>query len=183
VNNGNGTWTLSGSVGIPAGKTSTTITLPTVDDAVFELEESLTVTLGNSVNAGIADGTGVGTIRDDDASRMPTLSINDVAMAEGGSLVFTVTQSVASQANTTASWSVTLPATATTPGEASYDDLDPSRFAANGIIAVNNGNGTWTLSGGVNIPAGKTSASITLPIADDTVFELGKHSPSPWAIP
>ncbi|MDR0827068.1 MAG: VWA domain-containing protein, partial [Desulfovibrio sp.] len=72
--------------------------------------------------------------------------------------------------DTTADWSVTVPATAN-DGRASYADLDESQFAAKGIIAVDNGNGTYTLTGTVTIPAGDESAEIRIPTLDDAIVE------------
>jgi hypothetical protein len=52
------------------------------------------------VNATIADGQGVGTITNDDGASLPTLSINNVTIAEGNTgtkaAVFTVSLSAAS---------------------------------------------------------------------------------------
>ncbi len=49
-------------------------------DTLDELDETFTVNLSNAVNAAIADGTGLGTILDDDP--LPALSINDVTVTE-----------------------------------------------------------------------------------------------------
>ncbi|MDR2075836.1 MAG: hypothetical protein LBP61_02730, partial [Desulfovibrio sp.] len=156
VDNGDGTWTLSGTAAIPAGSTQGNIVLPIRDEADFELDETLSINLGSAVNATIVGGAGLGVIENDDA--VPSLTIDDVSVAEGGDLVFTVSQSQATQAETTASWSVTLPAVSGTPGQASYDDLDSAKFAANGITATDNGDGTWSLSGKISIAAGQTTA-------------------------
>jgi VCBS repeat-containing protein len=171
-NSSSGTWTLSGSVSIPAGSTVGHITIPTNDDSVFELSETLNIGLTDAVNATIADGAGVGTITDNDAAAKPTLSINDASVVEGNDLVFTVTQSAASGANTTALWSVVLPAVAGTLGQVSYDDLDVTKFVTNGITATyNSSSGTWTLSGSVSIPAGSTQGTIIIPTNGDTQYE------------
>ena len=50
-------------------------------DATFEADETFTVTLSAPTNATITDGTGQGTIPNDDTA--PTFSINDVTPAEG----------------------------------------------------------------------------------------------------
>jgi VCBS repeat-containing protein len=60
-------------------------------DVVFEANETFFVNLSSPVNATIADAQGVSTIVNDDAA--PTLSIDDVTLAEGiaGTTIFTFT--------------------------------------------------------------------------------------------
>ena len=52
---------------ITAGNTTTTISIPILPDAIYEGDETFTVTLNTPVNATILTGTGTGTIIDDDA--------------------------------------------------------------------------------------------------------------------
>jgi hypothetical protein len=59
----------SGTITFAPGQTSRTILVPTLDDTAAEPNETFTVTLSNPVAATIADGTGVGTITDDDATK------------------------------------------------------------------------------------------------------------------
>jgi Calx-beta domain/PKD domain/K319L-like, PKD domain len=84
----------SGTLTIPAGETSATITVDVLGDTVAEPDETFAVNLTNPVNATLADAQGTGTIRDDESA---TISINDVTLAEGNSgstnFVFTVTRS------------------------------------------------------------------------------------------
>ena len=88
---------------IPAGATSTTITVHTTEDALDEADETFRVLLSNVVNANLTDGDGLGTITDDDAT--PTLSINDpAAVAEGTNVVFTVSLSAVSGRDVTVHW-------------------------------------------------------------------------------
>ena len=58
--------TTSGTVTFEPGVTSKIIRVPILDDAVAEPTETFTVTLSSAVGATIADGTGVGTILDND---------------------------------------------------------------------------------------------------------------------
>ncbi len=84
----------SGTLTIPAGALSSTITVPVLPDVVDEPNETFAVNLSTAVNASIADSQGVGTITDNDAA--PVLTINDVTLTEGNSgtqaAVFTVTR-------------------------------------------------------------------------------------------
>ena len=75
-----------------------TITIPTVEDALDEDDETFTVTLSNASGAAISDPDGTGTIVDDDPT--PTLSVNSPSVVEGNSgtvqATFTVTLSAPS---------------------------------------------------------------------------------------
>ena len=91
---------VSGSSTISAGATSTTIDVSITDDVLDELAETFEVNLTNPSNATIADGTGVGTITDNDPP--PTLSIDDVTVDEAaGTATFTVSLNVVSGQNVT----------------------------------------------------------------------------------
>ncbi|HYO77919.1 MAG TPA: Calx-beta domain-containing protein, partial [Thermoanaerobaculia bacterium] len=71
----------SGVATITAGTLSTTITVPVSGDVVAEPDETFFVNLTGATNAAIADNQGLGTIVNDEG--VPTLTINDVALAEG----------------------------------------------------------------------------------------------------
>lgn len=58
----------SGTVTVPAGSTTATVTVPVVSDKVREGNETLAVTLTSPVGATIADGSAVGTIVNDDTT-------------------------------------------------------------------------------------------------------------------
>ncbi len=73
--------TASGSRTIAAGATSATIAITVNGDVVDEADETFTLALSNPANATIADGSGLGTITDDDPA--PSLSIGDISLAEG----------------------------------------------------------------------------------------------------
>ena len=55
--------------------------MPVTGDLLDEIDENFTVTLTNPTNATISDGIGLGTIADNDPP--PTLTVNDVTVAEG----------------------------------------------------------------------------------------------------
>src|SRR5207245_3154175 len=73
----------NGTLTFNPGDTSKTITVTVNGDTKFEPDETFFVNLSNPINATIADGQGQGTILNDDAQ--PTISINDVSLAEGNS--------------------------------------------------------------------------------------------------
>lgn len=133
---------------IPAGSTTTTITVPTLEDALDEDNETFRVLLSNVANATLTDGDGLGTITDDDAT--PTLSINDPApVVEGTSVVFTVTLSAVSGRSVTVNW-----ATSNGDGGGGLDD------------AVAPGDYT-SASGTLTIPAGSPTGTITVATIND----------------
>ena len=87
-------------------------------DALDEVNETYFVNLTNASNATITDGSGVGTITDDDP--VPTLSIGDRTVTEGDSgtvdATFTVTLSTVSGRTVTVDYA-TANGTATSPAD------------------------------------------------------------------
>ncbi len=82
---------------ITAGNTSTTITVPISQDAIFEGAETFTFTIAGPSNATLGTAVATITINDDDVA--PTISIADVSIAEGGTTALvTITASHASSA-------------------------------------------------------------------------------------
>jgi hypothetical protein len=84
-----GTLTFSGAV------TSRTIHVPVIGDRIFEPDQTFLVSLSGATGATIAQGSGTGTIVNDDP--LPALSVNDVTIPEGATgtrqVLFTVTLS------------------------------------------------------------------------------------------
>jgi hypothetical protein len=112
----------SGTLNFAAADTTKTFNVNVCGDIVHELHETFKVTLSAASGATISDPEGVGTITNDDAE--PTLSIDDVALAEGDSstknFVFTVTKTGATALVTFVNFATavgtTPPATAGTCG-------------------------------------------------------------------
>lgn len=73
----------SGTLTFPVGSTSQSLPVAVLGDTLDEPNETYTVTLSAPVNATMADGKGLGTITDDDAS--PSISINDCTATEADS--------------------------------------------------------------------------------------------------
>ena len=83
----------SGSLSFAASTTnsSQTVTIATLENSVFESDETMVVNLSSPTNsAQIADGQGTGTITNDDPG--PQFAVNDVSVSEGGTATFTVTR-------------------------------------------------------------------------------------------
>ena len=87
---------------IAAGQQSATVDVQTAGDSLDEDDETFTVTLSNPTNATLGDDTGEATITDDDAA--PALSINDVAVTEGGVAQFTIELDAVSGKDVSFNW-------------------------------------------------------------------------------
>ena len=85
-----------GTLTFAAGESAQEIRVVVHGDAIYELDETIEISLNNATHATIAVGTGSGTIVDDDTQ--PVLSISETSVTEGADatsseLVFTVTRS------------------------------------------------------------------------------------------
>ncbi|BFM40186.1 Ig-like domain-containing protein [Synechocystis sp. LKSZ1] len=149
--------TNSGTLTFAANETSKTVTVNITNDGIFEGSETFNVNLSNATNATIADGTGVGTIKDDgtvsgpgpipaDDDR-PSFSINDVTVNEAaGTATFTVTK------------------TGTTTQSATVNFGTSNGSATSGQDYTTN-------SGTLTFAANETSKTVTVNITNDGIFE------------
>jgi hypothetical protein len=64
------------------GAATATVNVPVLGDTTLEPNETFNVLLSNATNATISDGTGLGTINNDDTA---SIAINDVTLSEGNS--------------------------------------------------------------------------------------------------
>jgi YD repeat-containing protein len=80
----------SGTLVITKGNTQGTISVPTIEESVAEVDEFVRITLSVPVRATLSDTSRLAYIYDDDSSA--SFSVNDVSVAEGGALSFTVTK-------------------------------------------------------------------------------------------
>src|SRR5205807_9630809 len=98
---------VSGTLNFATGVTTQTITVPILNDTIFEGSEAFNVNLSGAVNATIADNLGIGTIKDDGTGAggtdndTPSLSVSNVTVTEG--------------ANANAVFAVSLSNVSTTP--------------------------------------------------------------------
>lgn len=134
----------SGTLTIPGGSNGT-ISIPVIADPYLESGEYFSVKLSNPTNATLGQTLARGTITDDDSK--PGISISNVNVAEGGDAVFTVTTTrQVSRAYTVA-----------------YATADGTAKAGQDYTAT---------SGILTIPAGATSATITVPTTNDPLAEV-----------
>jgi ELWxxDGT repeat protein len=127
-----------GTLSIPAGQTTGTITVPVIGDRLPEPNETFVVNLSGATNATIADGQAVGTIVDDE----PHISISDVTKAEGRKsktslFTFTVTLSVPYDQPVTMSFQTANDVATTSDGD---------YVAKSGTLTFNPGETTKTIT-------------------------------------
>jgi Calx-beta domain-containing protein len=130
------------------GETSKTVSVPVIGDTVFEQNETFTLELRNVSGANVINGVGTCTIVENEGQ--PSLSVNDITVAEGdsGTTNATFTVSLSNTSSNTVSFGFGL-----TNGTA----VEQEDFQGVG--------------GGSLIAAGMTSTTITVPIIGDTVTE------------
>ena len=138
----------SGTVEFSPGATSRTVSVDVRGDTLDEADETFTVTLSAATGgASIGDASATGTINDNNDPR-PTLSIADASATEGAPVKFTANLSAASGLAVSATWTAS-DGTATGGGS---NDYSPT-------------------SGTLEIPAGRTSGTVTVNTRDDDADE------------
>ena len=131
-----------GNLVFTPGQLTKTVTIQVTGDTLDEIDEAFTVNLSDAVHAVIADGTGVGTILDNDP--FPTVSVNNATVTEGdaGTVDATFTVSL----NTPSSRTITVDY-ATADGSAT----SPADYtAAAGTLTFSPGQTTKTVTVHVN---------------------------------
>lgn len=133
---------VSGSVTIPAGETSAEVEVPTLDDSVEEPNETFLLNLTDvSGPAYFEDSQGLGTILDDEGS--PSIIIDDIIVQEGVPATFTIRLSH--------STSETISIEYSTEDDTALEEEDYQEV----------------VTGTVDIPAGETNVTVTVPTIDD----------------
>jgi chitinase len=133
---------------IPAGQTTRAFAVTINGDTTVEGNETLTANVAEVTGATVADGTGLGKILNDDG---PTLSIADVAMAEGQS------------GTQLATFTVALSTAAAVPVTYNIATANGSATAGSDYVAK-------TLNG-QSIPAGSLTKTFTVTLNGDTTVE------------
>ena len=132
-------------------QTSKTVNVSVIGDTVDEFDETYTLELSGATGATISDGSGLGTITDDDAA--PSLSVNDVTVTEGDS------------GTTNATFSVTL-------SQASGKTVTVSAASADGSATVPGNDYTATGSVPLSFAPGQTTQTVTVAVKGDTLDEV-----------
>ena len=133
---------------LPGGPLTQTITVPIVNDAIYENTETFLVNLSGPVNATIANAVGVGTIQDDDP--LPTISITGSTVTEGN------------VGTTPAVFTVTLSGLSSFPTTVQYVTANGTATAGLDYLAT---------TGTLTIPAGSLVGTIVVPVVGDLLDE------------
>ena len=141
----------SGTLTFTPGATTRTVPIALVTDALDEPAETFTIGLSSPSGATIADGSGTGTISDDDTA--PGLSVADASVSEGTGAAGTASVVVTLSAPSGQSVAVTY---ATTNGTAAA----PGDFSA--------------VSGTLTFTPGVTTQTIAVPIVADALVEASE---------
>ena len=139
----------AGTLNFAPGELTKTISVPILDDSLNEFTETFLLNLHHPVNAAIVKGQVTGSIVDSDP--VPTVTLNNVSVAEGNSST--------AQAN----FGVALSSPSGKLIQLTYSTADLSATAGSDYQAVSNVI--------LNIPAGASSSTISVPINGDTAIE------------
>ena len=156
----------TGTLSFDALETERTITVPLLDDALDEADETFTIALTNVVSATLDDAEATGTIADNDAT--PALTIADAEAAEGDrEITFAVTLGAVSSFEVTVDWT-TADGTATvdadyTAAEGSLTFAPGQTEATIAVVVFNDAldEGTETLTVALSNPTNATIANDT----------------------
>ncbi|WP_228281184.1 Calx-beta domain-containing protein, partial [Malaciobacter pacificus] len=147
---------VNGTITFAAGETSKIITVPVVNDDVYENPESMYVNLSNAVNAEIADSQGEGRINDE--SDKPSISVSNPETVEGEYEVFHIQLSNPSTEDVIFELS-------TTEGSATQDDYAPETEVSY------DGGVTWVEATEGRVPAGETEILARVKTTQDDTDE------------
>ena len=140
-----------GNLVFTPGQLTKTVAIQVTGDTLDELDESFTVNLSNAVNAVIADGTGLGTILDNDP--FPTVSVNNATVTEGDE--GTVDASFTVSLNTPSSRTITV----------DYSTADGSGTSP----------ADYTAAGGtLTFDPGQSAKTVTVPVNGDLLDEANE---------
>jgi 6-phosphogluconolactonase (cycloisomerase 2 family) len=141
----------TGVLTFAAGETSKTIDVAVTGDTKAEGDETFTLGLSGATNAAVTDGSGAGTILDDDTvATQPGLFVSDTTITEGDS------------GTRAATFTVSLTAAAASEVKVDFATADGTAKAA---TDYNSGTGVLTFA------AGETSKTVTVQVKGDTTFE------------
>jgi hypothetical protein len=142
---------VSGTLTIPAGQTTGTITVLVDGDRLAEANETFSVNLSSPTNATIDDGQGVGTIVDDE----PRISISDVTKSEGRR-----------NKKTLFTFTVSLSTVYDQPVTMSYRTVDGTATTGNNDYVAKSGTLTFA--------PGETTKTITIEVKGDSKREANE---------
>ena len=164
----------AGTLTFAAGTTGQTVTVPIVDDALHEPDETLTLTLSGPRNATLADADATGTIANDEAAPVVTLGLDPATIGEnaGSTTVTAALSGTSSEAVT-----LTVSASAVSPAVAGDFTLTGTTLT---IAAGSTGStGTVTITAADNqVDAPDKTVTVSATVSGG----LGVAAPSPQTL-
>ena len=141
---------LGGTISVPVGVSSFTVTVPTTQDTIFEGSETYSITVGAM--------TSTGTLTDDESA--PTIaSVSSASATEGGSIVHTVV--ITGTAEAARTFAISLSGGTATGGTDYTNSITNAMFSA-----------SITYSGGfITVQPGTPSFTVTIPTSVDALVE------------
>jgi Ca2+-binding RTX toxin-like protein len=142
------------TVNFANGETTKTVTIPIVNDTIYELNESVNLTLSNPTNGATlgTQKTSVLTIVDNDLANAPKISVNNPA---------TVIEGI----NANSVFTINISSGSPYPISVNYSTANQTAIAGSDYTATN---GTLTFA------AKETSKTISVPILNDNLSELNE---------
>lgn len=138
---------------IPAGSTSISFPVTTIEDTLFELDETFFITISNIINANPGTLIETMTIMNDELA--PVLNISAPDTTEGQTFTFTAALSTTSGQDVVFDWR-------TIDGLATDENTAPQDYFLNS-------------ASNVTIPAGSLTATFTISTVDDSFFDGIEH--------
>ncbi len=140
----------SGTLSFTPGQTSKTITVTIIDDTLYEVSQNFAVNLSSPSNATLATSSATVSITDNDTAPSIEWSSTSSTTSEGSTSV-TLTAQLSAASGSTTSVNVGY------SGSAAKSPTANARYS--------------TASNTISIAAGQTTASYTVTLVDDSVFE------------
>ncbi len=175
---------LVGSVTIPAGESSVAVPLNVIDDSVFELSESVSVSLQSAPGTSsqppqytidYSKSNGSVTIDDNDQSQQAKVSVvaTDSRSAETrvGQPANTGTYVISRTGPTTNPLTVNFRASGNAVSRVDFEALPGSSVST----TVSGSNSYTSIVGSITIPAGESTVALSLTPIDDSVYELSEY--------
>ncbi len=151
----------SGTLTFAPGVTIRTVDVPVIGDTLDESDETFTLALAAPSGATLQDEAATGTIQDDDA--LPSLSVSDASVVEGGSAVLASPAAPSLKAAAAGLvFALELPVAASQPVTVHFATADGTARAPADYQAT---------SGDVTFAPGQTLKTVTVPVNDDQVDE------------
>jgi hypothetical protein len=138
---------VSGTLTFAPGTVTRPISVQINGDDINEINETFFVNLSGAVNATLGDGSGLGTILDDDS---PTISISDVSVTEGNA------------GTTNAVFTLSLSYASALPASINFSTANGTATSGSDYVATN---------GIVNFPPGTTNQTLTVRVNGDVLSE------------